>query len=74
MKVVIRGKVYDAESEPVMIIFNNDKERLSVCKDISEMAAKDGERGYVMYPETGDHNIQDLEKHLNVKKITSVKM
>jgi hypothetical protein len=39
MKVVIRGKVYDAESEPVMIIFNNDKERLSVCKDISEMAA-----------------------------------
>lgn len=74
MKVVIRDKVYDADKEPIMIIFSSDKERLSVIKDLSDMAAKEGERGYVMYPDNSETDMKDFEKHLNVRKTVSNKL
>lgn len=74
MKIVIRDKVYDAEKEPVMIIFSSDKERLTVIKDLSDMPAKEGERGYIVFSECSSQDIKDFEKHLNVRKTTSIKL
>ena len=37
MKVKIGNEIYDAESQPIMLIFEDDKERELVAKHISDM-------------------------------------
>lgn len=74
MKVVIRGKVYDAESEPIMLIFSNDKERLSVSREILDMSPKDGERGFVTGPDKTKWALENPEQYLNINKGKTLKL
>lgn len=50
MKIKIGDKIYDAETEPIMIIFNTDAERKQVASDISLMEDHGGVRKYIAYP------------------------
>lgn len=52
MKIKIGTKVYDANKEPVMLIFTNDDERSVVVEHIQNMPYKDGIRKYCMAPDS----------------------
>lgn len=61
MKVKIGDKIYDANEEPIMLIFGTDEERLVVANHIKYM--QDGARKYCTYPDTMDHElIRDFMK------------
>lgn len=51
MKIVIDGKVYDANITPVVLVFDNDAERKHVAGHLSGMQEKEGMRAYALYPE-----------------------
>ncbi|MFA5207273.1 MAG: hypothetical protein WC428_01190 [Candidatus Paceibacterota bacterium] len=40
MKVKIGDKIVDAENEPIMLIFSDEKERKAVAKNIKDMATQ----------------------------------
>jgi hypothetical protein len=48
MKIKIGNTIYDSETEPIMIIFESDKDRKSIVSHISNM--QDGSTKYVQYP------------------------
>lgn len=50
MKVKIGGVIYDAEKEPVLLIFKDDQERRVVGSHILAMESKEGIRGYAQFP------------------------
>ena len=52
MKVKVGSTVYDAEQEPIMLLFNTDEERLHVGEQIINMPARQTgyPRKYVMAP------------------------
>lgn len=47
MKVKIGNKIYDVDSEPIMLIFDNKEDRLSHCANILNMS--DDKTKYLMY-------------------------
>ena len=54
MKVKIDNVIYDAEAQPIMLIFEDDKERELVAKHISDMPNVEGVttiRKYCVYPD-----------------------
>jgi hypothetical protein len=51
MKVLIGGKVYNADTQPVCLIFEDDAERLQVAEQIIQMPEKEGIRMYCMFPD-----------------------
>jgi hypothetical protein len=51
MKIVIDGKVYDANSTPVVMVFESDAERKHIAGHLSGMPDKEGVRAYASYPE-----------------------
>jgi len=52
MKVKIKDKVYNADDEPIMLIFENDEERIQVIKHLTDMEFNPGKiRKYCMYNE-----------------------
>lgn len=54
MKVKIGDKIYDAEKEPIMLIFENDTEKSAIVKHLTNMGIKDNiARKYIMYPTKG---------------------
>ena len=50
MKVKVGNNIYDAEKEPVMLIFDSLEERHTVAKHISSMV--DSSLRYAMFPST----------------------
>jgi hypothetical protein len=55
MKVKIGDKIYDANEEPVMLIFESDIQRIAVGQHLINMP--DGGRKYCMYPDSMDHEV-----------------
>lgn len=51
MKVYIDGKVYSPNSEPIIILFDDDTERIQVSQQIKNMPTKDGLRVYSIFPD-----------------------
>lgn len=49
MRVKIGERVYDSEEQPIMLIFNDDKQRKKVAENLTNMEEKDGVRKYVEY-------------------------
>lgn len=55
MRVKIGDTIFDAENEPIMLIFDTDDERKTVGRQISEMPDEPGKvRKYVQYPECAE--------------------
>lgn len=50
MKVVIDGKVYDANQHCVVMVFEDDNERQRVASHINNMPEKEGIRAYASFP------------------------
>ena len=65
MKLKIKNKIYDAEKEPVMIVFKDDKEKDFIAERIYNMGYKVGERKYCAYPK--DYPIEKIEKFVRIK-------
>ena len=66
MKVKIRNKVYDANKEPIMLIFNSEKERKNIAKQIETMDKKATK--YCIYPSTKEwteNNYQKIKKWMS---------
>ncbi len=54
MKIKIGDKIIDANDEPIMLIFENDMQRISVGQHLLNM--EDGSHKYCIFPETMDEN------------------
>lgn len=65
MKVKIKNKIYSANDEPIMIIFDNDNERQVFVNQINNMPYKDGKRKYCIYPDT--QPLDDVKKFMGIK-------
>lgn len=50
MKVKVGNRIYDANNEPISIIFEKDSERIAAGEQISNMAKSDAQRQFVQYP------------------------
>jgi hypothetical protein len=48
MKVKIGDKIYDADEEPIMLIFEGENQVKAVAKHLSEMASES--KKYCMFP------------------------
>lgn len=48
----INGVVIDAETEPLVLIFKNDEERLMVIRHLESMPEREGPRAYGMFPDS----------------------
>jgi len=57
MKVKIGNNIYDSDNEPLMLIFDNDNQRKTVAKHLTDMEDKEGVRKYAIF----DNNISDNE-------------
>jgi hypothetical protein len=55
MKIKIGDKIYDADKEPVMLIFESDMQRITVGQHLLNMP--EGARKYCMFPDEMDQEI-----------------
>lgn len=60
MKVKINSVITDTEKEPIILVFENDAERLRVIKLLTDMEPKEGVRKFCIFP--GTDNIENLQK------------
>jgi hypothetical protein len=60
MKVKIGNKVIDAKKEPVLLIFDNDKEKDIIAGQILCMPPKEGIRKYAMFPDKDGTNHDEI--------------
>ena len=51
MKIVVDGKVFNADITPVVLVFESDAERKHIAGHLSGMPEKEGVRAYASYPE-----------------------
>lgn len=51
MKVKIGNTIYNAENEPIMLIFETDEQRKVVGEQICNMSKSDTIRKYVQFPD-----------------------
>ena len=52
MKVYVRGEIIDTRKEPVVILFDNDLDRVNHSENISNMIPKEGIRCYLAFPDS----------------------
>ena len=58
MRVKIGDKITDANDEPIMLVFKNDDELLSVINNLVNMGKNEGNvRKYVTYPDDMDRDV-----------------
>ena len=55
MKIKVGDKIYDANEEPVMLIFENEMQKVAVGQHLINMA--EGARKYCMFPEGMDKEV-----------------
>jgi hypothetical protein len=61
MKIKIKDDIFDSNSEPIMIIFQDDNERKMVIEHLSQMKEKEGLRKYCMFPDAiTEENIRNF--------------
>jgi hypothetical protein len=63
MKVKIGNKIVDAENEPIMIIFSNAEERLTVAGHLKNMS--DDDLKYCMFND--EMSEEDVKKFMKTK-------
>lgn len=64
MKVKIGDKIYDSEKEPIMLIFDNDKQKDQITQHLSNMEIKEGIRKYIQFPEL--YSIDDAKEFMKI--------
>lgn len=64
MKVKIGDQIFDANEEPIMIIFEDDQERISAGNQISNMADGGGIRKFVQFPT--DTHVNDIVQFMKL--------
>lgn len=53
MKIYLRGELIDTENEAVIMLFENDDDRISHANNISNMEPKEGARRlYTVFPDS----------------------
>jgi hypothetical protein len=52
MRVKIKDKIYDANEEALMLIFDDDEELSKVIDNLQNMGKTNGVRKYLTYPDT----------------------
>lgn len=64
MFIKIGTKIYDSNCEPIMIIFNDDTERIQTGKLISEMEPTVGQRKFVSYPDS--YPVEEIKEFMKI--------
>lgn len=59
MKIVVNNKVFDADKQPIAIVFDDDYELKQAVKNLTKMQPKIGRRIYLTFP-----NMLDGQKEL----------
>lgn len=54
MKVKIGNTIYDSETEPICLIFKDDKSRKTVAEQLTNMEPRDAVRKYCSVPDSMD--------------------
>lgn len=49
MKIKIGNNIYDSDNEPLMLIFDDDNQRKTVAKHLTDMQDNDGIRKYAIF-------------------------
>ena len=68
MRVKIKDKIYDANEEPIMLIFDSDKERIRIAEQIRNMIY--GATKYCIFPSTEEwtkNNYANIHKFMKIK-------
>jgi hypothetical protein len=70
MKIKIKDKIYDSNIEPLMLIFDNTKERIIMGNRLVDLPAKDDKyvetsTKYCMYPD--NINKEVIEEFMKIK-------
>lgn len=65
MRVKIGQNIFDSNEEPIMLIFESDKERINAAKQITHMInAKGKVRKYCLYP--GSFTIEKIKHFMKI--------
>lgn len=61
MKVKTATGIIDPENEPILLVFRNDADRLSVARHLLNMPPVEGRaRVYAIFPD--NHPVEDIER------------
>lgn len=70
MKIIVNGNVYDSDHTPIVVAWDNDKERQATAKHLIDMESKDGVRLYASYPD-GMDGYKIIDDALRAIKVSS---
>ena len=68
MKVIIDDCVFEDDKAFIGLVFENDKERRRIARQILHMPNKEGKRGYIRFDDTNpDHRAKmyNFKQHLD---------
>jgi len=67
MKIYLRGELIDTEKEAVIMLFDNDKDRINHADNISKMEPKEGaQRLYTVFPDSMP--VEEVREMMNKAK------
>lgn len=64
MKVKIGTTIFDSNIEPIMLIFDDDVQRLLTANHLKNMPEKDAVRKYASFPD--EMAIEDIEEFMKL--------
>ena len=68
MRVKIGDKIYDTKDQPIMLIFDDDEQRTTAAKHLSQMPEMDAVRKYCIYSSNPPMSEESLREFMKIEE------